>query len=304
MTACLVSMATGGRGPLLYAYRPIPANPMTVALMLLVLVVTFVLGPIAAGPEGLWPLGGFCFLPLAIVLLAMAVFKPSPTFVFENGIEISVPLWRRILGERRYFAWSEVRDVYPRSYEVAGSFLSPFASSAGTLVHTGIGIETKAGHQLVIRFTPGSIRAFRGDSVGYVEAMTLIRGRFARNGERMVTTARPLSDPDVLAMQARAREPLVSVVGVVFAFFRPPAIVAAVLLIASVARVALTPAVIAAAVVVALLPPAASMTWTLRQSERRNDVLSELAKYQEHLREAGAPTHSDGTVPEVNPKKG
>ncbi len=304
MTACLVSMATGGRGPLLYAYRPIPANPMTVALMLLVLVVTFVLGPIAAGPEGLWPLGGFCFLPLAIVLLAMAVFKPSPTFVFENGIEISVPLWRRILGERRYFAWSEVRDVYPRSYEVAGSFLSPFASSAGTLVHTGIGIETKAGHQLVIRFTPGSIQAFRADSRGYVEAMTAIRDRFARHGDRMVTTASALSDDEVLAMQARAREPLVSIVGVFFAFFLPPAIVAAVLLIASVARVALTPAVIAAAVVVALLPPAASMTWTLRQSERRNDVLSELAKYQEHLREGGETGGADRTVPQLDPEKG
>src|SRR5437899_562608 len=121
-------MPGADRGPLLYAYRPIPANPMTVAFLLLGLVVTFVIGPIAAGPEGLWPLGGLCFVPLAAVLVAMVVFKPSPTFVFENGIEISLPLWRRILGERRYYAWSEIRDVYPRSYEVAGSFLSPFAS--------------------------------------------------------------------------------------------------------------------------------------------------------------------------------
>src|SRR5881296_2115490 len=153
-------MARPDRGPLLYAYRPIPANPMTVAVLLLGLVVTFVIGPIAAGPEGLWPLGGLCFLPLAVVLATMVAFKPSPTFVFENGIEISLPLWRRILGERRYYAWSEIRDVYPRSYEVAGSFLSPFASSAGTLVHTGIGLETNEGRRLLIRFTPGSIRSF------------------------------------------------------------------------------------------------------------------------------------------------
>src|SRR6058998_3719331 len=149
------------RGPLLYAYRPIPANPMTVAVLLLGLVVTFVIGPIAAGPEGLWPLGGLCFVPLALVLAAMVAFKPSPTFVFENGMEISLPLWRRILGERRYHAWSEIRDVYPRSYEVAGSFLSPFASSAGTLVHTGIGLETNGGRRLLVRFTPGSIRSVR-----------------------------------------------------------------------------------------------------------------------------------------------
>src|SRR5439155_1163290 len=94
-------MSGPDRGPLRYAYRPIPANPMTVAVLLLGLAVTFVIGPIAAGPEGLWPLGGLCFVPLAVVLAAMVAFKPSPTFVFENGIEISLPLWRRILGERR-----------------------------------------------------------------------------------------------------------------------------------------------------------------------------------------------------------
>src|SRR6266571_632541 len=178
-------MSGPDRGPLLYAYRPIPANPMTVAVLLLGLVVTFVIGPIAAGPEGLWPLGGLCFVPLAVVLAAMVAFKPSPTFVFENGIEISLPLWRRILGERRYCAWSEIRDVYPRSYEVAGSFL-------------------------------------------------------------------------------------------------PPSIVAAILIALSVARVEFTPVILLLALAIAILPPAASMLRTLRQSERRNQILSELAKYQEH----------------------
>src|SRR2546426_1024441 len=69
-------MASDDRGPLLYAYRPIPANPMTVAVLLLVLVVTLVIGPIAAGPGGLWPLGGLCFLPLGLVLVAIPGFDP------------------------------------------------------------------------------------------------------------------------------------------------------------------------------------------------------------------------------------
>ena len=280
-------MGGPNRGPLLYAYRPIPANPMTVAVLLLGLVVTFVIGPIAAGPEGLWPLGGLCFLPLALVLAAMVVFKPSPTFVFENGIEISLPLWRRIVGERRYYAWSEVRDVYPRSYEVAGSFLSPFASSAGTLVHTGIGLETNEGFRLLIRFTPGSIRAFRAESRGYLEAMLVIRSRFARRGEPMVQTAKTFSDDRVLEMQAQAREPLVPITGVFLAFFLPPSIVAAILIALSVARVELTPGILLVTLAIALLPPATSMFRTLRQSERRNEILSELAKYQEHLREGG-----------------
>src|SRR3989454_361240 len=281
-------MSARDRGPLLYAYRPIPATPMTVAVLLLGLVVTFVIGPIAAGPEGLWPLGGFCFVPLAVVLAAMVVFKPSPTFVFENGIEISLPLWRRILGERLYYAWSEIRDVYPRSYEVAGSFLSPFASSAGTLVHTGIGLETSEGRRLLVRFTPGSIRAFRAETRGYLEAMSVIRDRFARRGEPMVHTAKTFSDDRVLAMQAQAREPLVPITGVFLAFFLPPSIVAAILVALSVARIELTPVILLAALAIAILPPAASMLRTLRRSERRNGILSDLAKYQEHLREDAA----------------
>src|SRR2546427_3100803 len=149
-------MASETRGPLLYAYRPIPANPMTVAVLLLGLVVTFVIGPIAAGPEGLWPLGGLCFIPIALVVAAIIVFKPSPTFVFENGIEISLPLWRRIRGARRYYAWSEIRDIFPRSYEIGGAFLSPFASSAGTRLQTGNGFGTKPGDEPIDFFSARS----------------------------------------------------------------------------------------------------------------------------------------------------
>src|SRR5437660_11528512 len=218
-------MESGGRGALLYAYRPIPANPMAVALLLLVLVVTFGIGPLVAGPEGLWPLGGLCFAPLAVVLLAMALFKPNPTYIFEDGIEISLPLWRRMAGGPRYIPWSNIRDIYPRAYEVAGSFLSPFASSAGTLVHTGIGIETREGRRILLKFTPGSIRAFRADTQGYLEAMAVIRDRFTRRGERMVRTSKGFSDAEVLAMQSRAREPLLRIEGVFTAFFLPPSVV-------------------------------------------------------------------------------
>src|SRR5213083_3017721 len=267
-------MTSVARGPLLYAYRPIPANTMTVAVLLIGLVVTFVIGPVAAGPEGLWPLGGLCFVPLALVLAAMVAFEPSPTFVFENGMEISLPLWRRILGERRYHPWSEIRDVYPRSYEVAGSFLSPFASSAGTLVHTGIGLETNAGRHLLVRFTPGSIRAFRAESRGYLEAMLVIRSRFARRRVPMVTTAKTFSDNQVLEMQAQAREPLVPITGVFLAFFLPPSIVAAILIALTAARVELSALILVVALVLATLPPAASMVRTLRQSDRNNEILS------------------------------
>jgi len=266
---------------------------MPVALLLHLVVVTFLIGRLVAGPEGLWPLGGLCFLPVALVLGVIAVFKPSTTLVFENGIEISLPLWRQIRGERRYYAWSEIRDVYPRSYEVAGSFLSPFASSAGTLVHTGIGLETQEGRRLLIRFTPGSIRGFRSDSRGYLESMAVIRDRFARRAEPMVRTARTFSDAQVLELQAQAHAPLIPMSRVFLAFLLPPAILAAILVALFVARVTLTTPIVAAAFVVALIPLAQSMIRTLRRSEQRNLLLSELAKYQEHVREGASAGSAD-----------
>ncbi len=278
-------MASQDPGALLYAYKPIPANPMSVALLILLAVVTLVIGPVAAAPEGLWPLGGVCFLPLGLLLLEMLLFRPNPTYVYENGIEISLPFWRRLLGEQRDFRWEEIRDIYPASYEVAGSFMSPFASSAGTLVHAGIGLETVHGRRLLIRFTPGAIRAFRAESEGFLGAMAAIRERFARHGEPMVRTAKTFSDAEVLAMQTKAREPLVSIVSVFFAFFLPPTIVGLVYLGATAFGLAITAPVALAALILALAPPVLSMVWTLRRSERRNEILSELSKFQESLRE-------------------
>ncbi len=272
-------------GPLLFAYKPIPANPMSVALLILLALVTLGIGPLAAAPEGLWPLNGVCFLPLGLLLVVMVLFKPSPTYVYERGIEISLPLWRRLVGEQRDYRWEEIRDIYPASYEVAGSFMSPFASSAGTLVHAGIGLETVHGRRLLIRFTPGAIRAFRAESEGFLGAMAAIRERFARRGEPMVRTAKTFTDAEVLAMQAQAREPLVSIVGVFFAFFLPPTIVGAVFVAATTLGIPLSLPLALAAILIALVPPAASMAATLRRSERRNEILSELSKFQESLLE-------------------
>src|SRR5712664_1618647 len=162
------------RGPPVFEYRPIPVSPMSVAVLILLAVVTFVLGPLASPPE-LWPLGGLCLLPIALVMLYVLLNRPSPTRIYGEGIEVSLPAWRRILGSKRFFPWDEVANVYPASYEVSGAFLSPFASSAGTLVHVGIGLETVAGDRIVVRFTPGAIRAFRGETEGYVQAMDAVR---------------------------------------------------------------------------------------------------------------------------------
>jgi len=59
------------------------------------------------------------------------------------------------------------------------------------------------------------------------------------------------------------------------------------------ARVTLTTPIVAAAFIVALIPPAQSMIRTLRRSEQRNLLLSELAKYQEHVREGASAGSGD-----------
>src|SRR5207244_4640465 len=143
--------------------------------------------------------------------------------------------------------------------------------------------------------TPGSIRAFRAESRSYQEAMRVIRDRFARRHERMITTAKSYSDTEVLAMQSQTRQPLVRIEGVFTAFFLPPSIVIVLLIILQGFHVGLTAAIILIVLFFALVPPAISMVRTLQQSERRNGILSELAKFQErseeHTSELQSPDH-------------
>ncbi|MGI0147991.1 MAG: hypothetical protein ACREDF_00475, partial [Thermoplasmata archaeon] len=154
------------------------------------------------------------------------------------------------------------------------------------------------GRTLLVRFTPGSIRSFRAETQGYQEAMTVIRDRFARRTERMVTTAKRIRDSEVLALEKEARRPLVRIEGVFAAFFLPPSIVIVLLIALDTARIPLTPLAVLLILVAAILPPAVSMARTLRQSERRNAILSELAKHREHLREL-APASGDHGSAEV-----
>jgi len=73
--------------------------------------------------------------------------------------------------------------------------------------------------------------------------------------------------------------------GVFTAFFLPPSVVIVLLLAFQWAGILFTPSTIGLVLLLAFLPPAISMARTLRQSERRNEILSDLAKFQEHLRE-------------------
>ena len=270
--------SSGSEGHLAFAYRPIPVTPMSVALLILLGIATFVLGPLASPPE-LWPLGGLCFLPFGLLLVFVVLSHPSPTRIYTEGIAISLPLWRRLLGSTGTFMWDEVVNVYPASYEISGAFLSPFASSAGTLVHTGIGLETGAGKRYVVRFTPGTIRAFRGETAGYAKAMPVVREVLHALGRPLVTRVKRYSDEEVRAMAEQARQPLLGMASIVLAFLAPPILVGIAFLLFPPGLSTLVIATVAA-----VIPPVVSIILTWRRSRQRSDLLSELSKFQEALR--------------------
>ena len=272
----------GDRGPLLFEYTPLPMSPMVVAELILLGIVTLA-APFAL-PREFFPLGGACFLPLAAVAVWALLQRPSPTRVRARGIEVSLPFWRRLLREASWTPWDRVRNVYPASYEVSGAALSPFASSAGTLVHTGLGLETHDGRRRTVKFTPGSIRRFRSESPGYVYAMEAVRRAMADLGRPLVTHVRSYTDEEVLRMHAEAREPLLGLGTIVYAFFLPPTIVAAAFLVLGWAGMSADIPFLLAVAAMACVPPIGSMWFTLRRSRRRNLVLGELAKHEEAAR--------------------
>ena len=275
------------RGPLLFEYKPLPMSPMTVALLLLLGIVTIV-SPVLVPrelflPKEWFPLNGACALSVLVIFVAALFQWRSPTRIHTMGIEVSLPSWQRILGSRPWIPWSEVRNAFPATYEIAGAAMSPFASSAGTLVHVGLGLETADGRQRTVKFTPGSIRGFRGESPGFVYAMAAVRQAFHGLGRALVMDVRPYTDEEVTAMHAEARRPLLGLDVIVYAFFLPPTIVAGALVLLNFLRVSPEPVVVVTLLILAAIPPLASMQFTLARSRRRNHLLGELAKHEEFL---------------------
>lgn len=270
------------RGPILFEYTPLPMSPMTVAILLLVGIVT-IATPIALPPE-FFPLGGACFLPLGLLVVWAFLQRPGPIRVRADGIDISLPRWRRILGHPAFLPWTNVVNVFPAAYEVSGAAWSPFASSAGTLVHTGLGLETEDGRRFTVRFTPGSIRRFRAESSGFTYAMEAVRHAFRELDRPLVTRVRRYEDGEVRAMHEEAREPLVGMGEIVLAFFLPPTLLAASLLVLQAFQVSPSPIVLGVALIAAVIPPFASMRLTVSRSRHRNHLLTELAKYEEFSR--------------------
>ncbi len=108
----------------------------------------------------------------------MLLGRPGAFRVYDNGVELPLPLWQRLAGVPRLYAMEEIVNVYPRLYYVAGALLSPFAASVGTVEHLGLNLDLADGREVVVKFTPGIPRFSQGQEEGYRMAAEELRAVF------------------------------------------------------------------------------------------------------------------------------
>lgn len=261
-------------------YRPLPASPLLIALLILTIIVTVIGIPVASFtrlPLELWWLW---ILPPLLVGGAIVLARPSPLRLYEGGIEIPRPLWRRLVGTRRRYRYQEVLNLYPRLYYVSGAVLSPFAASVGTVEHLGLGLELEDGGEVTLKFTPGTPQFARGQDKGYTLVVEELRAIFQGLGQPWVREVHPYRHEEIRTMQRAAARALMPFWIIVLAFFAPVALLPSLFFLLSALGPIGLPQV---AVILAggLAPPAAMLVTSWRRSRRRHHYLKEISKFSE-----------------------
>jgi hypothetical protein len=266
------------RGALLFEYRPPAAHPILYALAI---VSGFVLltGSAEAAVRGA-PLRivAIYAAPLVATLLLMALLRPSPVRIHEQGIAPSRPMalrWRR-----PFIRWDEAAAVYPQSYDVTGAFVSPFASSDGKVTQTGLGIELRGGRVETVPFTPTRFSETSRRSRGYREAMEVVRERFAQMGRPLVPEAEQIPPEERARLLEEARRPFLPFFAIVFLFASAAPALGTMLWLGLDLRLALP---------IALALPLGTSLQSWLRSRRRNRILGRLSKAAEHARAQAAP---------------
>ncbi|MFQ5918900.1 MAG: hypothetical protein ACE5I4_02485 [Thermoplasmata archaeon] len=265
-------------------YRPLPASPLLLALLFLTIIVTAIGIPAAAFtrlPLELWWL--WVAPPLAvagIILLA----RLSPLRLYEEGLEIPVPLWRRLGGGRGAYRYEEVVNLYPRLYYVSGAVLSPFAASVGTVEHLGLALELRDGRAVTLKFTPGIPEFARGEDRGYAMVVEELRDVFRKAGRGWVTSVRPYEADEIAAMKRVAARPLLPFWVIVAAFFAPVVLLPGLFFLLTALGNPIELPQLALILVVGLSPPVAMLSTSWFRSRRRHFYLEEISKYNEWRR--------------------
>ncbi|MDX1534242.1 MAG: hypothetical protein R3291_01315 [Thermoplasmata archaeon] len=267
-------------------YSPLPASPLLIALLILTLIVTAIGIPVASLtrlPFELWLLW---IAPPLLVGGVVVLGRQSPLRLYEEGLEIPLPLWRRLAHARRSYRYEEVVNLYPRLYYVSGAVLSPFAASVGTVEHLGLALELRDGRAVTLKFTPGTPEFARGEDKGYAMVVEELRDVFRKAGRPWVTTVHPYQVEEITAMKRVAARPLLPFWVIVAAFFAPVVLLPGLFFLLTALGSPIEAPQLLLILVVGLAPPVAMLATSWRRSRRRHHYLKEISKYNEWKRGA------------------
>jgi hypothetical protein len=275
-----------------FEYRPLPASPISVALLMVTVLVAAIGLPLASIGRGFYGLWWLWVAPPVLVAVAVILARPGPLRIYEKGLELPLPLWKRLLGFRCHFAYDEIVNLYPRLYYVAGALMSPFAASVGTVEHMGLGIELRNGKEEILRFTPGIPRFSRGEDEGYRMVVKELRVVFRNLGRPWVVDVQDYTVEEIERMKREAARPLMSFPVIVLSFFSPVAIIPLLYTALLSTGEAIGIEALMGVVLVGISPTIAMLLISWKRSRRRHRYLREVSKYTEWKRSSSAPKRS------------
>ncbi len=202
--------------------------------------------------------------PFIITLGGAVLAVPSPLRITGEGVWLPRSLIARMARRRRFYPWAEVRAAVPRFYDIGFGFMSPFASSRGTLTERGIGLETADGRSWLLKFTPLRFQWVPPEGAPVERAMALLRERVPP------PKTRDYSGEEIARMEREANALLVSFGWVVAGALSAPALLAGLVAL-------LPPGALPAALLLSLAPFGYVLRLSWSRGQKRHKVLNELA---------------------------
>ncbi|HLF07386.1 MAG TPA: hypothetical protein VI893_09505 [Thermoplasmata archaeon] len=272
-----------------FVYLPNAVDPLLMMLIILIAIITFIGLPVTLVDRPEYNLIGqfgaagaaLCLGPLIALVLFAFLARPTEFRIDADGMTLPVPRLFAALGRRSFVKYGEVRNAFVTSVETTGAKFSPFASSAGTVLHIGIGIETVDGRTLTVRFTPSHLMMQTADPALCLEARGAVRARMALLGRKLINDPPKRDEATLASLLDQAQRPLMPFPIIVASFFVVPLL--AFLMLFATGLAGLSPDLLRWVLAggVALLPVALMFRSAFRRNARREGTINELAKRRE-----------------------